>query len=245
MVLVVFVIVIALRTTDFSGVGLQRTGLNHEQHERLFADRAKALYFKAHRTMNADAGTESTIIMDASAMSATIRSMALSVADANPALEDLVLLGILSRGKPLADRLAENIFHYTGVRPPVGSLSTTMYRDDLRSGASGDAALRAGATHFDFSLDDRTVLLVDDVLAAGRTIRAAMDEVMDYGRPRRIQLACLIDRGGRELPIQADYLGYALSTSREEWVYVRLAEIDNEDVVLVQRRFAAPDLEGA
>ncbi len=195
--------------------------------------------------MNADAGTESTIIMDASAMSATIRSMALAVADANPSLEELVLLGILSRGKPLADRLAENIQHYTGVRPPVGSLSTTLYRDDLRSGASGEAALRSGATHFDFSLDDRTVLLVDDVLAAGRTIRAAMDEVMDYGRPRRIQLACLIDRGGRELPIQADYLGYALSTSREEWVYVRLKELDDEDVVLVQRRFAAPDLEGA
>lgn len=193
--------------------------------------------------MNADAAPEYTIVMDAAAMVATIRSMALAVADANPELDQLVLLGILSRGKPLADRLADAIAQCTGYRPPVGALSTTLYRDDLRAGAAGDAALRSAATHFSFPVDDRTVLLVDDVLSAGRTIRAAMDEVMDYGRPRRIQLACLIDRGGRELPIQADYLGYALSTRPDEWVHVRLKEIDNEDAVLVRHGAAAPDPE--
>lgn len=194
--------------------------------------------------MNTSADAEYVIVMDAAAMAATVQSMALAIADANPALDRLVILGILSRGKPLAERLADCIEQYTGVRPPVGALSTTLYRDDLRTGGAGDAAMRLVATHFDFPIDDMTVLLVDDVLSAGRTIRAAMDEVMDYGRPRRIQLACLVDRGGRELPIQADYLGYALSTTPDEWVFVRLNEIDGEDAVLVQRRFAASDAEG-
>jgi len=144
-----------------------------------------------------------------------------------------VLLGILRRGRPLADRLAALIGEYTGTTPPVGSLATTMYRDDVRTGAA--VPQMKGETHFDFSVDDRTVLLVDDVLAAGRTIRAALDEVMDYGRPRRIQLACLVDRGGRELPIQADYLGYSIATGADEWVSVRLRETDDEDAVLLLR----------
>ncbi len=180
---------------------------------------------------------ESTVVMDRQAMAATLRSMALAVADANPDTESLVLLGILRRGRPLADRLARIIGEYTGVTPPVGSLATTLYRDDLRAG-TGTAPLDKGETHFDFSVDGMTVLLVDDVLAAGRTIRAAMDEVMDYGRPRRIQLACLVDRGGRELPVQADYLGYGIGAGPGEWVYVRLEEIDGEDAVLVQRETA-------
>ncbi len=194
--------------------------------------------------MNGDSGTEYTVIMDAAAMKATIYSMALAIAADNPELDSLVLLGILSRGKPLADRLADQIGQVAGYRPPVGVLSTTMYRDDLRSGTGGEVVGRIGETHFDFSIDNRTVLLVDDVLAAGRTIRAAMDEVMDYGRPRRIQLACLIDRGGRELPIQADYLGYALGTDAYEWVFVRLMESDGEDVVLVKHAQDAPVSEG-
>lgn len=194
--------------------------------------------------MNKDIQGDFTVIMDGAAMGATIRSMALAVVNANPDLEALALLGILRRGKPLALRLAGLIHQFTGYQPPVGVLSTTMYRDDLRAGTAAEVAARVGETHFDFSLDGRTVLLVDDVLAAGRTIRAAMDEVMDYGRPRRIQLACLVDRGGRELPIQADYLGYALATTADEWVCVRLNEIDGEDAVLVHRRFHAGDQEG-
>ena len=194
--------------------------------------------------MNDEPDTEYTIVMDTDAMSATIRSIALAVADANPDIESLVLLGILRRGKPLAERIAGLISQLTGYRPPVGSLSTTMYRDDLHAGASGEIASRMGETHFDFSVDGQTVLLVDDVLAAGRTIRAAMDEVMDYGRPRRIQLACLVDRGCRELPIQADYLGYSLATKPGEWVCVRMTETDGEDAVLVHRRFSQTDTEG-
>lgn len=188
--------------------------------------------------------TESTIIMDAAAIKATIRSMAMAITAGNPEIDSLALLGILSRGKPLADRLADYIAQFTGYTPPVGVLSTTMYRDDLRSGAAGGVAVRIGETHFDFSVDDCTVLLVDDVLAAGRTIRAAMDEIMDYGRPRRIQLACLIDRGGRELPIQADYLGYGLATEPGEWVSVRFEETDGEDAVLVKRRIEDAEMEG-
>ena len=191
--------------------------------------------------MNDEPATEFTVVMDADAMAATIRSIALAVANANPDIESLVLLGILRRGKPLALRIAALIGQFTGYTPPVGVLSTTMYRDDLHSGG---LASRVGETHFDFSVDDRTVLLVDDVLAAGRTIRAAMDEVMDYGRPRRIQLACLVDRGCRELPIQADYLGYALATKPKEWVCVRMEETDGEDAVLVHRRFTPTDAEG-
>ncbi len=182
---------------------------------------------------------ESLVVMDRSAIAATLRSLAIAIASDNAdRLDELALLGILRRGRPLADRIARHIAHFTGIQPPVGSLATTLYRDDVRSGAMPEFK---GETHFDFSVENRTIVLVDDVLAAGRTIRAAMDEVMDYGRPRRIQLACLIDRGGRELPIQADYLGYPISTARDEWVFVRLDEVDGEDMVLVQRLPDSPD----
>ena len=184
-------------------------------------------------TPDKDMLAESTVLMDRDAIAATVRSLALAISDANPDIGALVLLGILRRGRPLADRLAALIGEYTGTTPPVGSLATTMYRDDVRTGAA--VPQMKGETHFDFSVDDRTVLLVDDVLAAGRTIRAALDEVMDYGRPRRIQLAVLVDRGGRELPIQADYLGYSIATGADEWVSVRLRETDDEDAVLLLR----------
>ena len=204
--------------------------------------REGAYFQETDGVMKADSAY--TIVMDAAAMKATVRSMALAIASGNPEIESLVMLGILSRGKPLADRLATLIGQYTGHVPPVGVLSTTMYRDDLRSGAAGGVATRIGETYFDFSVDDRTVLLVDDVLAAGRTIRAAMDEIMDYGRPKRIQLACLVDRGGRELPIQADYLGYGLATDENEWVSVRFVETDGEDAVLVKRHIEDSAMEG-
>lgn len=185
-------------------------------------------------TPDKDFQVESTVLMDRDALAATVRSLALAICDANPDIGALALLGILRRGRPLADRLAALIGEYTGTTPPVGSLATTMYRDDVRTGAA--LPQLKGETYFDFSVDDRTVLLVDDVLAAGRTIRAALDEVMDYGRPRRIQLACLVDRGGRELPIQADYLGYSIATGADEWVSVRLRETDDEDAVLLLRQ---------
>lgn len=174
---------------------------------------------------------ESTVLMGGELMEKTLTRLAREIVDDNQDLSNLVLLGILRRGRPLADRLAAMIEALTGVLPPVGSLSTALYRDDAHAGVKFK-----GETHFDFNVDGRTVLLVDDVLAAGRTIRAAMDEVMDYGRPQRIQLACLVDRGGRELPIQADYLGYSASAPSHDWIAVHLTEIDGEDAVLQERR---------
>jgi pyrimidine operon attenuation protein/uracil phosphoribosyltransferase len=176
---------------------------------------------------------DSTVVLDAPAMAAHLRRMAQEIVAANEGASALALLGILRRGRPLADRLAAQIGELTGIVPPVGQLATTLYRDDL--GRASVASMAKGDTYFDFNLDGLTVVLVDDVLAAGRTIRAALDEVMDYGRPRRIQLACLVDRGGRELPIQADYLGWPMATGANEWVSVRLSEIDGEDVVLLER----------
>lgn len=185
--------------------------------------------------------SEVTVVLGAEAMAEFLRRMAREIAEGNPDIENLVMLGILRRGLPLAGRLSRLLGEMTGVTPPVGSLATTLYRDDVGAGAL--IATPKGETHFSFPLDGRTVLLVDDVLAAGRTIRAAMDEVMDYGRPGRIQLACFIDRGRRELPIQADYLGYSLATQPNEWVSVNLTEIDGEDMVLIERR--SPEPEGA
>lgn len=171
--------------------------------------------------------------MQAEAMAETIRRLAQDIVAGNPEVDQVVLLGILRRGRPLADRLSALIKEMAGVEPPVGSLATTLYRDDLRAGM-GHAKIGLAGTYFEFSLDDKTVVLVDDVLAAGRTIRAAMDEVMDYGRPARIQLACLVDRGGRELPIQPDYLGYTVAAAPDEYVSVKLKELDGEDIVLLE-----------
>jgi pyrimidine operon attenuation protein / uracil phosphoribosyltransferase len=175
------------------------------------------------------------VVMGAKSMSAAIRRLAEEIAEANPEVSSLALMGILRRGRPLADRLADHIAEVRGARPRVGSLATTLYRDDLRAGI-GYVKPRDGETHFDFNVDGLTVVLVDDVLAAGRTIRAAMDEVMDYGRPARIQLACLVDRGGRELPIQPDYLGETIAARKGQYVSVRFVETDGEDVVILGLR---------
>lgn len=173
--------------------------------------------------------------MDARSMVAAIHRIAREIVKANPDVGSLALMGILRRGRPLADRLADHVETMTGTRPRVGSLATTLYRDDLRAGI-GYVKPRLGETHFDFIIDGLTVVLVDDVLAAGRTIRAAMDEVMDYGRPARIQLACLVDRGGRELPIQPDYLGETVTAGPGEYVSVRFVETDGEDIVILGRK---------
>ena len=178
---------------------------------------------------------EATVVMDGEAMSAAIRRIAREIVEANGDPRQLALMGIWRRGRPLADRFARQIEEMTGARPRVGTLATTLYRDDLRAGI-GVVKPHAGETHFDFIIDELTVVLVDDVLAAWRTIRAAMDEVMDYGRPARIQLACIVDRGGRELPIQPDYLGWSVAADRSEYVSVRFVETDGEDVVLLTRK---------
>ena len=182
--------------------------------------------------------------MTAAEIADAVDGIARGIIEGNETLDSVVLLGILRRGRPLADRLATHIEQLTSVRLRVGSLATTLYRDDLRSGA-GAANIQPRETHFDFDVDGVTVILVDDVIASGRTVRAALDELMDYGRPSRVQLACLIDRGLRELPIQADYLGLSISTDMGDHIAVRLDEMDYEDVVLLERSGPADEMEFA
>jgi pyrimidine operon attenuation protein/uracil phosphoribosyltransferase len=152
--------------------------------------------------------------------------------------DDILLLGIPTRGVPLARRLAERAGEFEGRAIPWGSLDVTMYRDDLRlrpARALGKTELPPAG------IDGKTVVLVDDVLYSGRTVRAALDALTDLGRPRSVQLAVLVDRGHRELPIRADYVGKNLPTSQREQVRVLLAEVDGEDAVLLGERDAPPD----
>ncbi len=144
---------------------------------------------------------------------------------------DLALVGIKTRGETLAERIAEKIAAIEGKRPAVGALDITLYRDDLGTRA-GQPVVRS--TEIPFPLKGMTVVLVDDVLFTGRTIRAAMDALMDLGRPRVIRLAVLVDRGHRELPIRPDYIGKNLPTSRKETVAVMLQEHDAQDRVVIQ-----------
>ena len=146
--------------------------------------------------------------------------------------EGLVLVGIQRRGVPLAHRIAEAIREHEGVSIPVGALDITFYRDDLSLVAQQPVVK---GTQIPFDLNGRTVVLVDDVLYTGRTIRAAMDALIDFGRPRAIRLAVLVDRGHRELPIRADHVGKNVPTSREETVKVMLEETDGEDGVDIER----------
>ncbi|MCM3924063.1 bifunctional pyr operon transcriptional regulator/uracil phosphoribosyltransferase PyrR [Frankia sp. AiPs1] len=149
----------------------------------------------------------------------------------------VVLLGVPTRGVPLAHRLAQRVQAVEGVDLPVGSLDPTMYRDDLR--LRGVRPLEVTEIP-DGGVDGRVVILVDDVLYSGRTVRAALDALAAYGRPRTVQLAVLVDRGHRELPIRADYVGKNMPTSRRESVAVRLREIDGADGVLIVSPEASP-----
>lgn len=146
--------------------------------------------------------------------------------------DGLVLVGIQRRGVPLAERLATAVQEHEGVELPVGALDITFYRDDL-SLVAQQPILKG--TDIPFDLNDRTVVLVDDVLYTGRTVRAAMDALVDFGRPKAIRLAVLVDRGHRELPIRADHVGKNVPTSREEVVKVQLVEVDGEDDVSIER----------
>jgi pyrimidine operon attenuation protein/uracil phosphoribosyltransferase len=162
-------------------------------------------------------------------MTRTLRRMAHQVLERNKGAERIVLVGIRTRGVPLAERLASEIDGIEGVQVPVGALDVTLYRDDYAR--TGPKPL--GATRLPVDVDGRVVVLVDDVLYTGRTIRAAMTAVMDHGRPAAIQLAVLVDRGHRELPIRADVVGKNLPTSSEEDVRVHLLESDGRDEVLL------------
>jgi pyrimidine operon attenuation protein/uracil phosphoribosyltransferase len=153
--------------------------------------------------------------------------------------DGLVLIGIQRRGVPLARRIGAALRDHEGVDLAVGALDITFYRDDLSMVASSPVVK---GTDIGFDLNGRTVVLVDDVLYTGRTIRAAMDALVDFGRPQAIRLAVLVDRGHRELPIRADHVGKNVPTSREEVVRVHLAELDAEDGVDIERRAAIPAL---
>ena len=143
-------------------------------------------------------------------------------------LDGLALVGVLSRGVPLARRISENIRLFEGIEVPVGSLDITLHRDDLV-----DEEPEVKGSRVPFEVGGRTIVLVDDVLFTGRTARAAMDALLELGRPAAIRLAILVDRGHRELPVRADYVGKNMPTSREERVLVNLKEIDEEDGVIV------------
>ncbi|HWO56952.1 MAG TPA: bifunctional pyr operon transcriptional regulator/uracil phosphoribosyltransferase PyrR [bacterium] len=171
-------------------------------------------------------------VMDAAAMRRAIERIAHEILERNDGLNDVVLIGIRTRGAPLADRIAGVLDRVEGSAPPVGYLDISFYRDDLRGSLAQPVVQR---TEILFDITGKIAVLVDDVLFTGRTIRAALDALTDLGRPRAIQLAVLVDRGHRELPIRADYVGKNLPTARGEQVVVQLAEKDGTDGVIVGR----------
>jgi len=177
-----------------------------------------------------ETGADRTVL-DAGDISRALSRISHEILERNKGADDLVLLGIPSRGVPLAERIAERIAGVEGTAVPWGSLDVTMYRDDLR--------LKPARTLLptqipDGGIDDRVVVLVDDVLFSGRTIRAALDALNDVGRPRGVQLAVLVDRGHRELPIRADFVGKNLPTSLVQRVRVHLTGVDDEDAVVIE-----------
>ena len=167
-------------------------------------------------------------ILDADAIRRSLVRISHEIVEKNKGVENVVLEGIRTRGVTLAQRLAEQVAEIEGVKVPVGSLDITLYRDDLSTLAYNPIVKE---TELDFDINGKTVILVDDVLFTGRTIRCALDALIDMGRPKAIQLAVLVDRGHRELPIRADYVGKNVPTSTSETVDVTLAEIDGEDEV--------------
>lgn len=174
---------------------------------------------------------EKARIMDVEDMARATKRIAHEIVEANKGVKDLVLVGIRRRGVPLAQRIAEAITEFEGKDVPVGTLDITLYRDDLQLVAR-QPVLRK--TELPFGVEDKVVVLIDDVLYTGRTIRAAMDEIMDFGRPKAIRLAVMIDRGHRELPIRADYVGKNVPTSGREIISVKLREQDGDDSVTVE-----------
>jgi pyrimidine operon attenuation protein / uracil phosphoribosyltransferase len=176
------------------------------------------------------------VLLDSEAIQRSLRRIAHEIVEGNPELEHVALVGIHTRGVPLAQRLRRLIAEFSGTDVRIGTVDITFYRDDVHV-RGGEAPLHAQpvvrATRLDFPLEGMTCVLVDDVLYTGRTIRAAVEALFDYGRPARVQLACLADRGHRELPIRPDYVGKNLPTARDERIQVQLVEIDEVDQVLL------------
>ena len=178
---------------------------------------------------------EKSRIMDNARMKRAISRLASEIVEENQGAKDLYLVGIRRRGVPIAERIVEKIEALEGVRPLYGILDITLYRDDLSTVGAKPVVNR---TDLPGDIENRNIVLIDDVLYTGRTIRAALDQLIDFGRPRRVQLAVLIDRGKehRELPIQADYIGKLVPTKKSEIIKVMLQEFDEEEgVVIVER----------
>ncbi|HEU4942824.1 MAG TPA: bifunctional pyr operon transcriptional regulator/uracil phosphoribosyltransferase PyrR [Gaiellaceae bacterium] len=186
--------------------------------------------------MTLPAQTSAKILLDEAAIARTLTRIAHEIIEANPDLGRVALVGIHTRGVPIAQRLRRLIQEFSGEEVASGSLDITFYRDDVQV-RGGEPPRQAQpvvrSTRLDFPLEGRTCVLVDDVLYTGRTIRAAIEALFDYGRPERVQLACLADRGHRELPIRPDYVGKNLPTSRGERIQVQLVEVDEVDRVLL------------
>lgn len=173
---------------------------------------------------------EKTQLMDDQAIRRALTRIAHEILEKNKGTEDLVIIGIRTRGIHLANRLAERIASIESVNVPVGTLDITLYRDDLKE--RGDQPI-VKSTEIEVDISDKKVILIDDVLFTGRTVRAALDALIDIGRPKQIQLAVLVDRGHRELPIRPDYVGKNVPTSRNEVVAVQLQETDDSDAVVI------------
>jgi pyrimidine operon attenuation protein/uracil phosphoribosyltransferase len=173
------------------------------------------------------------VVMDADRISRTLTRIAHEILERNKGVADLALVGVRTRGVHIARRLARSLKEITGDDIPTGALDITLYRDDLMRQTLGPQPL-VRRTEIPFSIDSRKILLVDDVLYTGRTTRAALDALIDFGRPKAIQLIVLVDRGHRELPIKADYVGKNLPTSLGQSVQVRLQESDGTDEVVLE-----------
>jgi len=172
------------------------------------------------------------VVLERDYLRRTLRRIAHEIAEKNPAPDGLAIVGIHTRGALLARRLHTLLGELTGAEVPIGEIDISFYRDDVGAKAPGEGPV-VHASQIDFDLAGRTVVLVDDVLFTGRTVRAAIEALFDYGRPQRVQLAVLCDRGHRELPIRPDYVGKNLPTAREERVNVRLEESDGVDEVTI------------
>ncbi|WP_237301595.1 bifunctional pyr operon transcriptional regulator/uracil phosphoribosyltransferase PyrR [Vagococcus penaei] len=171
-------------------------------------------------------------VVDTTTMKRAITRITYEIIERNKSIDNIVLVGIKTRGIYLAQRIAERLEQLEGHQVPVGELDITLYRDDNHQTNHNDATVHA--SNVPFSLEDKEVILVDDVIYTGRTIRAALDALMDLGRPNKISLAVLVDRGHRELPIRADYVGKNIPTSKKEQVIVQVQEVDGQDSISIK-----------
>jgi len=175
----------------------------------------------------------STLIMDAKTIERALTRIAHEIVEKNKGAENMAVIGIQNRGAYLAERIAKLIEKIEGVEIPVGLMDITLYRDDVQTKLEQPVVQK---TEIMFDVKEKAIILVDDVLYTGRTVRAALDQIIDFGRPRHIHLAVLVDRGHRELPIRADYVGKNIPTAKDDRVKVKIKEVDGEDSVSVVKQ---------